>query len=452
MPKPYLRTTNVSKNTWLLSDTNPTQYWTAPQVRTYVAAQRSLFYISASKNHGVERPWSNCIYQINSGEGGCEELHEIGVQTVFGPYGWAEARKFYRGFSMWKNIYANIPWEGTPYEMAEVEAIAYAKLLSSLKDARTQWNAAVALGESRETARMIINTANKLFRGFVAFKKGDVRGAYRAMSGRRKPPIIHDYLYRGLRTRAHDKNNWKKDITSNWMEFSFGWKPLLGDIDSAARYLAEKHVGKTLRVFPVSRAHKLVVVSKTSAQHPWPHSQKFSEDYLKEMKLRLTYELEPDWLRKPSTVDELGFTDPASVIWELMPLSCFVDYIVNVGQILESLSEFNKWTVRRGLKSWKFTRTKVQTMSTASGLAHYPNPTGYNAVYASTHGSFSWRVYPKQVGLQRECGRAVLTALPPAVPLRIKPDNPFDFKNGQWANMISLAYLTFTGVKPTGRT
>jgi len=416
------------------------------------ATSKSLFYINPSKVHGLARPWSSAIYQINSGDGNSFEEHEIGARTVFVSQWWVEARLFYRGFNLRPNPYASIVWEGTPYEMIDVESIAYAKLFSSLKDARTQWNACVAIGEGRETMKMIVSTATRLFQGFTQFKKGNVKGAYEALSGRKKPPIIHDYLYRGLRTRAHDKNNWKKDITSNWMEFSFGWKPLLGDIDSAARYLAEKHVGKTYRVYEVSRAHKLEIKSKTLSSRPWPDGQSFSEDYTKEMKVRFTYELEPDWLRKPSTVDELGFTNPASVAWELLPLSCFVDYIVNVGQVLESLYEFRQWTVRRGLKSWKFTRTKTKTMATASGGSSRPSLSGFSAIIPSSHGRFSWMTYPKQVGIQKECGRAVLTALPSAVPLRIKPDNPFDFKNGQWANMISLAYLTFTGVKPPGRT
>ena len=444
----YYRVTTKGVNTWQLSDTDPNTYWTAPAVRQYTSETRGLT-IMQSVNNKKARPWSSFLYQRNVGWGGIITDHNMGVQTVWPQWGAPYGKIFYRGPLCANGTYTAMPWQGTPPEFAAVEAVAQAKLFATLKEARTQWNAAVALGEGWETMRMLANMARRLHNGYQAFRHGQLDEAYRHLTGRKRPFIRDQRTMRDLkgRVRSARGDSWKRDIASNWMEFSFGWKPLLSDIDSAARYAAEKRVGKTYRVYDVSRAHKLEVVSKVISQDAWPLSHRYETYTIRNIKVRLSYSLDPVWLRNPSTMAELGFTDPATVIWELLPLSCFVDYVVNVGQVLESLYEFSQWSVVRGLKSYRFETVVLKSME-SNGVTSSPAASGFSRLEIGPWGRYSFRWHPPMGMLQRECGRIVLTALPTAVKLRIKPENPFDLKKGQWANVIGLLYLSFTGAKP----
>lgn len=431
--------------TWMTSNTDPSVYWTETALRQFIVYRRSFQNFIATNNLKA-RPWSNYVYQINFGRGTPISAFEMGVQVVWPQWGGPDAFVFYRGKNVSPPEYAQTMWQGTPPELSEVRTIATAKLAATLKESRTQWQAAVALGEGFETMRMISSMATRLFKGFRAFKRGDLAESFYHLTGRGRPLTRDERAYRNLNRKQKDPESWRRDVASNWMEFSFGWRPVLSDIDSAARYLAERHVGKAYRVYGVNRAHKLAVESKTGSSEPWPDSHVWSTFKRVECKLRLIYELDPDWLRQPSTIAELGFTDPASVAWELLPLSCFADYIVNVGQVLESLYEFKQWTVRRGLESYKFIRTWEQTLS-SSGVTQRPTVSGFSQTTVGPHGRYSYLIQGPQNLKQVECSRTLLSILPAAVPLRIKIDNPFDLKKGQWANVIGLGYLAFSGAK-----
>jgi len=327
-------------------------------------------------------------------------------------------------YSQTFNGYSDI---GANQTLNETNAIAQAKLFASLKEERTQWQFAVTLGEGRETAAHIASTARRLANGFLSFRKGNIKEAWRHLRGRDAVPVRHQESFRTLRKKAGGNQNWRDDASSAWMEFTYAWKPLLGDVDSAAKYLAQKSVDRSYALYRVSRSHRIRQQSETYYQPGGP-------DYPKEKWLtndmshvRHTYEVYPDFLRKPSTLNELGFTDPATVAWELLPLSFVVDWFVNVGQVLESLHEFQQWGTKRGLTSYRNYRSQERI--------RVKNYTGNLSNYVQTGGP--------QTFIRVLCDRSLQGALPTAVPLRVKVSNPFDLQTGQMASAVVLLRYAF---------
>jgi hypothetical protein len=380
---------------------------------------RRMFYATADRNNKKDRNWSNYSYTRRTSNSGGGQADWWGDYYV-----WPNNIRYKVGTTFFDASYTYV--DPQLASSAAVDAIALAKLLSSLKDSRMQYNAAVFLGEARETARHMVRTARRLVGGFQLFRKGRVVDATRCLLGREDIPVRSQFVHRSLKRRAKDPK-WADYVTSAWMEFSYAWRPLLSDIDSAAKYLAEKQVERSLSVYPVSRAHKAWDRSLVTVANGTYRTQESKEQFTS---VRYTYELYPKFLRQPSTMAELGFTDPATVIWELLPLSFVVDWFVNVGQVLESLFEFNQWTVKRGLKSTR--RRKTISNYLVNGTYSPPNPP--NRV-DSRSGYFLEFV---------ACDRQVLGSLPTSVPLRTKIDNPFDLNYGQWASAASLLRYAFS--------
>lgn len=382
---------------------------------------------------GEPRNWLPYSYERTSAFGGVTGRRYSGTDMCpwytpwgnFGGYREGPAKTVQSHYySQVFNGYSDI---GVNQTLNECDATAQAKLAASLKEERTQWQFAVSLGEARETAAHLASTARRLANGYLSFRKGNIKEAWRHLRGRDSVPVRHQESFRGLRKKAGGNQNWRDDASSAWMEFTYAWKPLLGDVDSAAKYLAQKSVDRNYTLYRVSRSHRIRQQSETFYQPGGPDQPK--EKWLTgEMShVRHTYELYPEFLRQPSTLNELGFTDPATVAWELLPLSFVVDWFVNVGQVLESLHEFQQWKVARGLKSYRNYRSQERI--------RVKNYTGSQSNYTATGGP--------QTFIKVLADRSLQGTLPTAVPLRVKVSNPFDLQTGQMASAVVLLRYAF---------
>lgn len=318
---------------------------------------------------------------------------------------------------------------GTPPTSSDATGIALSKVVQSLQNERQNWLAGVSMGEARETSRMIVGAGRRLVHGMNSLRKGRVREAYKHLAGRYSAP--HGYqnsVLRRLQKQA-DKKGILDDVSSAWMELNFGWLPLLSDVHAAASFAAHRRL-KPDPLCRVTRKHKVEWTTKTYSAYPPPQEvpanayrilkQKFHSD-----DVRYIFEVKPNFLRNYGTVDELGLTDPVSVAWNLLPLSFVVDWFVNVGQVLESLYEFNQWGYSRGLIARKRETLSIDTVDVNYGYSH-PTKYGENPQYLRN----TW--YNRSIA-----------GLPTAVPLRVQVDNPFDLKNGQLATLAVLARYAF---------
>lgn len=371
--------------------------------------------------------WNNWIYKrgISSGSLRSRDVYEWGPVT---PGDWGTRNLLTRStFDI--QYKGTIGWDPPAGFDTRVEAILQKKLYASLKDARAQWSMATSLGEAKSTARHIAKTAGRLVSAYRNLRRLNFGDFYMDLFGQR---YSREDAKRFKALSRHLDNP-----ASLWMEYQYGWMPLLMDVDNAAKYLARKSVDKSQPTALISRRHseEEVFAQLIESSSPIYKSYQTRLKWKNYCNMRYTYEVRPKYLRTPSTLEELGFTDPASVAWELLPLSFVVDWFVNVGQVLGSLHEFNQWTVVNGLRSSK------------SGYVVDRDMTRDYRQFPPWSEGTSWRTatetYPATRLRWRYLSRTTLSSLPTAVPLTVNVTNPFDLSNGQIASALSLMKYEF---------
>lgn len=175
-------------------------------------------------------------------------------------------------------------------------------------------NAAIgtAIAEAGESLGMIQNRAIGLYRAYKDLRKGDFRGCLKRLSV--SPKRKHKNLIKSAANEA----------SGLWLEYWFGWSPLISDIGTAADQLSE----------------------------PLPSGQKFKgqaknviiyDDTIRAVKgVRRTKTGATVKLNNPNLAlaANLGLVNPASVAWEVVPFSFLADWCFDVSSFLGSYSDF----------------------------------------------------------------------------------------------------------------
>lgn len=208
---------------------------------------------------------------------------------------------------------------------------ALIKARSKARDMKV--NLAVALGEGRQTIRMIADIAEKLGTAYTAFRKRDFKKVAKTL-GVRKP---------------------SKEAANHWLAWSYGWKPLLADAKGLAE-LAAQHMEPVAGRKPRFRVRASTYLSITAppvsgGSHAGPApifgplSSVFTPDpriSYKEGGAVLTCtagllcEIESTGAALAAQTG-LGFTDPLLLAWELIPFSFVFDWFIDLGGWLEDL-------------------------------------------------------------------------------------------------------------------
>jgi len=178
------------------------------------------------------------------------------------------------------------------------------------KVAGSDFNLAVTLGQASETLDGIANGAHRLYDFNRNLRHGNMLGAIKALgadpSRHPSPPLRVGH-----------------DITSTWLDYEYGWKPLLGDVYSSAQLLAQQLNFPQEKDFRVRKAYE--ASSSSSGSVSYPH-------YFAANRMQICARI-----TEPLTVPQLtGLSDPLSIAWELMPYSFVFDWFIPVGSYLQA--------------------------------------------------------------------------------------------------------------------
>lgn len=171
----------------------------------------------------------------------------------------------------------------------------------------------VAAAEWRQSFGMIANRSMGLYRAYKELRKGDFGGFLNAL---RTSPRRRD---RG-RTR-----NAVKEASGLWLEYSFGWKPMVGDIFSACEQLSE----------PLPSNEKVRGRSKDQKFVNYANTQTIDYRFRCEMGAKFA-------LTNPNLylAAQLGLVNPALIAWELVPFSFLADWVFDVSSFLGAFTDF----------------------------------------------------------------------------------------------------------------
>lgn len=177
------------------------------------------------------------------------------------------------------------------------------------------------LGERREAIELMLLRLKTLRDAFQALRKGRFGDFLKALNTRPK--------------KQHERTRWTrpKDAASLWLEYWFGWSPLIADIYAVIDVMQGAFPPVDVNATSGSGGK----VSFSSIQNPmW-----YYNIYDFEVKARATYRAKV-YISNPSLflANQLGVINPASVAWELVPFSFVVDWFIPVGDFLNSYTDW----------------------------------------------------------------------------------------------------------------
>lgn len=210
---------------------------------------------------------------------------------------------------------------------SSIAALAQNRALMKLRsNAFDSADLGVSLIEARDSLNMIAKRAGQLYQFTKAVKRFDFLNAATILG-------LHGYP-KGVKKNA-------KNAASNWLEYWLGWAPLVGDIGNAVSVLQSPY--KTLSVKSSSSASRTYRTSTKSGSLPGAVTYG-SEVFTWNVRCNLAMDFS---VTNPNLhlANQLGFVNPYSIAWELVPLSFVVDWFVNVGDFL------GQWTAFAGLTS-----------------------------------------------------------------------------------------------------
>lgn len=196
-----------------------------------------------------------------------------------------------------------------------------------------QVNLAQFFAERKQTADLLASTATRIYEAARALKRADLRGLMRTLS------IESSISGKSLanRIRRVERTPVSKRLANHWLEFQYGWKPLLSDVYASAELIAAK-VADTQMTHGRLRSSS-VGSGAESTHNPtvgiWVNR---STAHRVEVRSRLKYHLENVGSQ---VLAQTGITNPALLAWELLPYSFIVDWFLPVGNYLEGMTAFD---------------------------------------------------------------------------------------------------------------
>lgn len=233
-------------------------------------------------------------------------------------------------------------------------------------------NLAQFLNERRQTASLFAETATRLAKCLLQAKRGNLVGAAK-------------YLFP---TNA-------KQLANDVLMIDFGIKPLLSDLDGMAKHLAFNDTNERIVDIIASRREEIPYtcfeeVLRNPVRCLTTLEQYGSVEVRYKMRCRVALPIY-------NQLKELGFGNPATLVWESIPFSFVADWFLPIGSYINNLDAFDGYTVLHGSKTVFRRRTSILTRN-YGGI----DRSGYECGSKSISQSFD----------QVECQRSLMTAFP----------------------------------------
>jgi hypothetical protein len=191
------------------------------------------------------------------------------------------------------------------------------KFLASASAKLTQFQGGVFLGELRKTAQMIRNPASALRTG------------------------LSSYLDTLKSTRIRGASRRRRFAASTWLEYSFGWVPLMNDIKSGYDAMSSLLNGRPplIRISASGESSTCATVQEQDRNYGYNFNFAVYHDDKVTQHHRVIGAVKVLPPGMPGTSTLFGVNPIRNFVptaWELVPYSFLVDYFSNIGEILSS--------------------------------------------------------------------------------------------------------------------
>lgn len=282
----------------LRDETNDSRVWTSG------GQQNALYgFYSSRYQNGSDR---------SSGTEQSEQHSYVGngVKKLYGAFKWAHVDTVNQpdnyGFSAFSPIVTEPDWNSN-------DDLALIGKLREKFDQAGGFNGGNFMGELPQTVGLLGGKVGLLAGALAKLANVPKKEPQRYRRGKRVPP------------RKKPKSG-DSLIANSWLEFSFGVLPLIEDIYALAE-IASKQNEMRRRVVVRKRGRP----GKYSS--PWAYAECSGSIVYKK---QLIVFLEQEQL--PTFWEQFGLADPATILWELLPWSFVVDWVLPIGKFIEAQS------------------------------------------------------------------------------------------------------------------
>lgn len=278
---------------------------------------------------------------------------------------------FFQGEEWWYHKYpgpTSIEWQDTKaygfpsnfhtfdagtLSYTEADNEAKKQYVSKVRDMQTSFNGSTFMAEGLQTLRLIKNPAQALRGGVQRFQN-----RIRKYPNRREWPKI------SLKER-------RRILADTWLEYSFGWRPLINDLDDAMRTLADSQYAiepNVTKLFGYGEVKQRVPAfsGQRSLGSTYP---KAVISYRCEAFASVKYIGVWDFNTYALDAQRTGFTPDnwGLAAWEIVPWSFLIDYFTNIGDIISALTLYRNaemWTAKTVRREIRFIPESVDIQNT----------------------------------------------------------------------------------------
>lgn len=195
-------------------------------------------------------------------------------------------------------------------------------------------NLAQALGERKQTERLLVDSVKRIGTALVHLRKGKLRSFCYEFG----IPLKSKH---GKWTSRKVSRQW----ASLWLEYKYGWLPLMMDVHGSAEVLAQQALQREGILRTKARAKEEINFSfnrvSAIAYEPKPGATR-TVTYQVELKATGYCSFS---LNDP--MPSLGLGNPALLAWELIPFSFVADWFLGVGNFLQGINALEGVTIHK---------------------------------------------------------------------------------------------------------
>lgn len=191
--------------------------------------------------------------------------------------------------------------------------------LNKIKDGGA--NFAESIATLDQTLGLLTSSVIALAQAIQAARHGNFYGVAASVAG-----------FSPWRTRNGKTRAWTDSSGNRWLEYQYGWKPLIDDVST----LVELANGQS-KALLLMTAKRRTTENESLPVNTQSSVYAFSaEGYIRnECFTRLDYAITDP---KIAMLESLGLLNPFSLAWELVPFSFVIDWLIPIGNCLDALT------------------------------------------------------------------------------------------------------------------
>lgn len=238
-------------------------------------------------------------------------------------------------------------------DMINLQNLSYSRLQSAIKRA----SLGVTVAEGREALTLMAQRAGQLYRSFKSLRRG------------RFGDFVRELKVRPL--KKHERTKWTKPkhAASIWLEYWFGWAPLVGDIDACVDVLTSAPPPLILTGSATQKISGGGVTSGGGRLYTFQYTGKAVVKQYARVRIE-----NPNALLRQQT----GLTNAAEIAWAIVPFSFLVDWFGNVGDVLRARTDFAGLVIEEAYATAHCKLQSAQSQAWNAGTPYYRKWSGMN--------------------------------------------------------------------------